>query len=179
MRKLSTNETWDYTKRMWKWIAFRKDTMLDTRSVLELKRVWLRENAPEFVGIEKDCFFCEEAGGCSQCHKCPGRAVDSGFNCQGHDNPHQYQNHPGAFCREILRLDEIRTAKPVVVEHVWKHGDVFETKTGGTVMVHLILHNGPVVYVLDYSGPGEGTVSYCLKDATFLFNIKTVIKDKL
>ena len=64
-------------------------------------------------------------------------------------------------------------------KHVWKHGDVFETKTGGTIMVYLIVADGPVVYVLDYSGPGKGTVDYCLKDATFLFNIKTVIKDKL
>ena len=76
-------------------------------------------------------------------------------------------------------------------KHVWKHGDVFrwtENKGDGSAMIHLELDEGPVVYTLV---PG---LKYCinyhpavacpepielLADATFLFNIKTIIKDKL
>ena len=57
-------------------------------------------------------------------------------------------------------------------KHEWKHGDVFRRKSG-IVMVYLVTHEmGPVVYLLDYSGPGRGTTDVCLADAKFLFNIK-------
>lgn len=57
-------------------------------------------------------------------------------------------------------------------KHEWEHGDVFK-RASGTVMVYLVIHGmGPVVYLLDYSGPGKGTVNACLADAKFLFNIK-------
>jgi hypothetical protein len=176
MRKLTLDETWDYTKRMWKWIAFQREVLEDGRDVYTLKVAWLKENEPEFVEMEDKCFFCHVTIGCGGC---PGRVVDSSFNCNTYKSPHHFYDHPGAFYREILRLDAVRTAVPaepvvpVEPEHEWVHGDVFETKTGGTVMVHLIINGTqPVVYVLDYPGPGEGSVDYCLKDATFLFNIK-------
>ena len=113
MRELTTDQIWDYTKRMWKWVAFQKVVLKDPRSVTELKHVWLKENEPEFRGIDLGCFFCEVAGGCDRCDRCPGRAVDPGFTCRDFGSPHHYNRRPGAFYREILRLDEIRTAKPV------------------------------------------------------------------
>jgi len=43
-------------------------------------------------------------------------------------------------------------------------------------MVYLVIHKvGPVVYLLDYSGPGKGMIDICLADAKFLFNIKEKI----
>lgn len=57
-------------------------------------------------------------------------------------------------------------------EHVWMHGDVFRTKNNGSLMIHLVLFDGPVVYILEYSGPDKGAVSYCLEGATFLFNVR-------
>jgi hypothetical protein len=172
MRKLTLDETWSYTKRMWEWIAFRIDTMLDGRSVEELKKVWLKENAPEFVNkLEADCFFCQETGDCS-CTKCPGRLVAPEFDCQGSNNPYHYHAHPGAFCREILRLDAIRTAEPVVPvkpEHEWVHGDVFKNSAGRQVYC---LHEGkPIIVNFDIACGGFGTPLVQLEEAEFLFNI--------
>ncbi len=182
MRKLTIDEIWDYTKRMWKRIVFQKEVLEDKRSVATLKRVWLKENAPEFSSIEEGCFFCEEAGGCNVCDKCPGRAVDIKFTCKGLNSPHHFNYHPGAFYREILRLDEIGTAAlvvPVVVGHEWKVGDVFECYTG-EILVY-VKDNDEDLHVL---GATEFFADEYMVDvnadesATFLFNIADALSDR-
>lgn len=63
-------------------------------------------------------------------------------------------------------------------KHEWSHGDVFKRKSGA-VMVYLVIYGvGPIVYLLDYSGPGKGMIDICLADAKFLFNIKEKINEK-
>ena len=124
MRKLSLDDTWDYTKRMWKRIAFQKEVLKDKRSVTELKRLWIEENATGISVVPSACFFCTYSGdgGCS--NSCPASLVEPNFNCC--DANHHYDHHPGAFYREILRLDAIRTAvppEPVVVAQELRHGD--------------------------------------------------------
>jgi hypothetical protein len=177
LKKLTIDETWDYTKRMWKWIAFQKFCG-DERDVIILKKVWLEENALEFVDIAESCFFCEATIGCSTC---PGKLVDDDFYCMGGNNPYQYYYHPGAFYREILRLDAIRTAKPVVPvksEHEWVHGDVFRNVAG--IQIYLEPYPKPIVVNLGHTNSG-GTPEVQLPgdDTVFLFNIRDIIKDKL
>lgn len=122
MRKLSLDNTWDYTKQMWKWIAFQKEVMEIEGTVSELKEAWLEENAPEFLGMTSNCFFCYSHD--SSCEEtCPGSLVAGSWSCC--DSTHNYYAKPGAFYREILRLDAIRTAEPVVVEPTFEVGDVF------------------------------------------------------
>lgn len=167
MRKLTLDETWDYTKRMWKWIAFQVEVLKDKRSVVLLKETWLKENAPEFVNITSSCFFC--AAQDDGCIGCPGKLVGV-FNCC--DPEYHYNEKPGAFYREILRLDEIRTAAPP--EHVWVHGDVFKNSVCGD---WIYLEPGGVPRVMCITRP-EGdsdtgsTPDLQLFTATFLFNIK-------
>ena len=191
MRKLTIDDIWRYTKRMWKWVAFQKEVLKDKRNVCDLKVVWLKENAPEFVGeLQEDCFFCDVGeGGCCDCTACPGVVVDPAFTCVGYNNPHHYDSHPGAFYREILRLDAIRTAVPVVVEppvveHEWVHGDVFHT-SWGSIMIYIELKEKPLVYCIranhfgyappDVAAPNLGIV---IEGATFLFNIKDALSDR-
>ena len=181
MRKLTLNETWDYTKRMWYWVAVRKEVYKDERSVEKLKKVWLGENAPEFRDITSGCFFCDAQSGA--CVECPGKLVDRTFICNNPD--YYYRNKPGAFYREILRLDAIRTAAPP--EHVWEHGDVFKT-SWGSVMIYIVLDAKNLVYCIlgthdrleEYSHPSTAApnTQYCLADATFLFNIKDALTDR-
>lgn len=175
MRALTINETWDYTKRMWMWIAFQKEVLQDERSVADLKRIWLRENEPEFVDVAGGgCFFCEAAGACDDC---PGRLVDDDFFC-GHPS-YGWDEHPGAFYREILRLDEIRTAEPS--EHVWKHGDVF-TNCIGHMWIYLEPAGTPRVLSLDAPGGdrdcgSDPDIQTTLCNPVFLFNIKDKLSD--
>jgi hypothetical protein len=175
MRKLTIDETWDYTKRMWKWVAFRIDTMLDERSVVQLKEVWLKENAPEFTGMTSDCFFCQNREGCCGT-TCPGALVESGFSCC--DPDHNYEDKPGAFYRKILRLDAIRTAAPP--EHEWMRGDVLKCYDGTVVVC--IQEKGEQIRVFGVNErePNEYSADINLDhEATFLFNIRDIIKDKL
>lgn len=63
--------------------------------------------------------------------------------------------------------------------HVWKHGDIFENCVDYTKWIYLEPNSkGPIVVELMSAG-GGGTPSTQLNGATFLFNVKTVIKDKL
>ena len=76
-------------------------------------------------------------------------------------------------------------------KHVWVHGDVFrwdESDGYWSVMIHLKLADGPVVYCLMdifrrdanyHPALADPSPEYLLANATFLFNIKTVIKDIL
>ncbi len=182
MRKLTSDETWDYTKRMWKWVAFQVNVLKDKRGVEELKGVWLRENEPEFIHMVSTCFFCEKRNGEGSCKTtCPGSLVEEGFDCC--DLAYNYEEDPGAFYREILRLDAIRVAvppEPVVVKHEWMHGDVFKYSSGAIMMV-VILRDSQKAYCLrperycaaEKYHPGEaGDDSYLHKDVEFLFNIK-------
>ncbi len=75
----------------------------------------------------------------------------------------------------ISEETEQELRKAFAPKYVWGHGDVFKTKNG-SVMVHLILANGPVVYTLEYSDPGIGTVASCLSGATPLFNINKQVR---
>ena len=177
MRNLSLDETWDYTKRIWKWVAFQKEVLKDERDVEALKQIWLEENAPEFVGITVSCFFCEsqiDSGSCSD--NCPGKLVDTEFTCY---NPaYNYRDHPGAFYREILRLDAIRTAVPVMVKPEWVHGDVFKNGSGHMMYLNPMNGRGSMEW-LDTRMVASCSIEMYRKDCTFLFNINTVIKDKL
>jgi hypothetical protein len=181
MRKLTIDETWDYTKRMWKWIAFQKFCG-DERSVEKLKEVWLEENKPEFVGqLWENCFFCAEKRvrhGFGDCHEqCPASLVEKGFGCC--TATYNFKSKPGAFYREILRLDAIRTAVPVVVvppEHVWKHGDVYDA--GHSIGMYIESSNhGDIIVNLEH--PNRcGTPAVQLKGSKFLFNIKDALSDR-
>jgi hypothetical protein len=165
MRKLSIDETWDYTKRMWKWVAFQVEVLKDERSVFTLKKVWLEENEPEFTGMVSDCFFCQNrVGDCDT--TCPGSLVEKGFSCC--NLAHHYEDHPGAFYREILRLDAIRTAVPP--EHQWEHGDVF--LHGDITMIYLTPYTGPELRSISCECMGCCEPKNYLPEATFLFNIK-------
>ncbi len=167
MRKLTIDEIWDYTKRMWKWVAFQKFCG-DERSVHKLKEMWLEKNEPEFTGMISNCFFCQNREGCCDT-TCPGTLVEEGFSCC--DSAHNYEDKPGAFYREILRLDAIRTAEPVVVDHVWVHGDVYDA--GHSIGMYIASGcHGDIVVNLEF--PNRcGTPAIQLKDSTFLFNIKS------
>ena len=174
MRKLTTDEIWDYTKRMWKWVAFQKEVLKDKRGVSVLKKVWLNENAPEFKRVVAGCFFCQASP--THCNNCPGMTVDDDFDCCA--EKHNFEHEPGAFYREILRLDAIRTAEPVVVEppvveHEWVHGDVFSTCVSGKLWIYFIpcRDKEPIVVELTHGG-GGGTVACQTRDAIYLFNIK-------
>ncbi len=67
-------------------------------------------------------------------------------------------------------------------KHVWKHGDVFRTSRGFCgVYVHLG-HKDSLIWAYgtdSYKTWHGATVAPLMSTATFLFNIKTVIKDKL
>lgn len=177
MRKLSLDDTWDYTKLMWKWIAFRKEVLKDERSVYELKKAWLKENTPEYSHIQDKCFFCEAST--LGCTGCPGRAVDPKFNCNTLNSSYHFYDRPGAFYREILRLDAIRTAKPVepvvptVPEHKWVHGDVFSNHVFPAQMCAEREHKLICVNLLNSNSGGD--LEFQTRPAAepkFLFNIK-------
>lgn len=181
MRKLSIDETWDYTKRMWKWVAFQVEVLKDERGVHKLKRIWIEENASEFVDMLASCFFCENQKNCGGCNEnCPGKLVELDFNCC--NTAHNYSSRPGAFYREILRLDAIRTAvtpEPVVVEHKWVHGDVFSNHVFSAQM-YVELFDGPMIINLEQIGHG-GTPGYQLRpnaEPEFLFNIADALSDR-
>ena len=179
MRKLSLDEVWDYTKRMWAWIAFQKEVKENEQSVEKLKGMWLIQNAPEFIHMASRCFFCEACKGSSCDTGCPGSLVGGRFCCC--DPAHNYQDKPGAFYREILRLDKIRTAKLVVPAHVWKHGDVFRNNVD-VIMVYIQTILGDAEHVFCVSGncAGHSNADYVhaqLENATFLFNIKNALSD--
>lgn len=172
MRKLSIDETWDYTKRMWYWIAIRKEVCGDGRDVQTLKAAWLEENASEFVHMEAQCFFCEAHQ--NSCNKtCPASLVkgQGPFDCC--NTAHHYEDEPGAFYREILRLDAIRTAEPVVVEHEWKEGDVFRCYTGEILVYVKDNNRDPHVFGVTKSFTDECLVDVNIDEsAAFLFNIE-------
>lgn len=173
MRKLDTDQVWDYTKRMWKWVAFQTEVLRDERAISELKRAWLVENEPEFLGMTANCFFCYKHDGLCE-ETCPGSLVAGSWSCC--DSAHNYCAKPGAFYREILRLDAIRTAEPVKPEHEWVHGDVFkfETKNDYGTMIYLD-HVGQIIPKLEYVDKTSvvcSKLSYYLDAATFLWNIK-------
>ena len=176
MRKLSLDDTWDYTKRMWKWVAFQKEVLKDERSVDLLKKVWLQENAPEFVGMVSSCFFCyKHTGVCEE--TCPGWLVDKSFDC--FSDAYDYSNKPAAFYREILRLDAIRTAAPVVPEHKWVHGDVFENFIG--FWIYLVRAGKPCVTTINsphLGGVPEVQLNNRCGDVQFLFNIEDALSDR-
>ena len=176
MRELTIDETWDYTKRMWKWVASQK-VCEDVRDTTMLKKAWLADNEPEFVDLADDCFFCDVGkSDCCDCTECPGVAVDPEFTCKGFGNPHNHYKHPAAFYREILRLDAIRTAvppEPVVVKHEWVHGDVFSNHVW-PLQMYVELFDGPAIISLEYTGHKATPDSQLRPDAEpkFLFNIK-------
>lgn len=180
MRKLTIDEIWGYTKRMWKDIAFWKEVLEDKRPVEALKGVWLEENAPEFVNkLEDNCFFCDaRTWRCSS--TCPGSLVEPNWSCCY--SPHNYKKKPAAFYREILRLDAIRTAAPP--EHEWVHGDVFEFDAlfdyGTMVYLSIIGDEGEedVVRYVDRMCNPYSELKYYLDSATFLFNINTTIEER-
>ena len=183
MRKLSLDDTWDYTKRIWEWIAFQKEVLEDGRSIRELKKAWLKENAPEFVGeLKGDCFFCKARGknlgdSVLRCPECPGTLVDIKFQCCNF--AYSWHKEPGAFYREILRLDAIRTAVPVVVEHVWVHGDVFRNHAG-SVLMYLERADGIMSVNLLHTGCA-GTPEIQMRSVAkpkFLFNIEDALSDR-
>ena len=176
-RKLSIDETWNYIKQMWADIAFKKEVLKDERSITQLKRAWLKENEPGFVGMTSNCFFCEAQDG--NCAKCPGKAVDRKFSCM--NAGYEFQNKPGAFYREILRLDEIRTAKPP--EHVWKHGDVFEDRDAWFVCLAFAVGEKLRIFCLDelpiHNSVHPDYLESCPDKTTFFFNIKDIINEKI
>ena len=180
MRKLSLDEIWDYTKRMWKWIAFQVEVLKDERSVTELKKVWLKENEPEFTRMISDCFFCQNHDECCCDTTCPGSLVEKGFSCCA--SAHHYENKPGAFYREILRLNAIRTAElPVVelpvVEHEWVHGDVFRNGSGYMMYLNLGYGEDSMVWI-DRKLVVSCTITEYRRDCTFLFNIADALSDR-
>ncbi len=65
-------------------------------------------------------------------------------------------------------------------KHVWVHGDVF-TNCGGATWLYAIKNNIPDVICISGS-EGDGTLEVQMSesvDTRFLFNINTVIEDKL
>ena len=108
------------------------------------------------------------------------------------DDNHNYLHSDGVVypCGEYWPTEEQAQAvlDKFQPKHVWKHGDVFKA-SWGSVLVYIVLDAESLAYCMlgDYSCSREYThpstvtpnTQVCLDNATFLFNIKTVIKDKL
>lgn len=102
MKKRTLNQTWILCLRMWRWIAKPENK---GKNIHTLKARWLHDNG--FVNvIRADCFFCDYNKVDSECGSCPGGLVDPDFNCCNDD--YKYTGEPGAFYKELLRLNRIR-----------------------------------------------------------------------
>lgn len=108
-KKLTLNQTWILCLRMWRWITKEWTGRI---SVVSLKQQWLKANGFTKENILTNCFFCDfqnNDDGDGSCLKCPGRLVDSGFQCE--NNAYHYYEKPIAFYKELLRLNRIRKAQ--------------------------------------------------------------------
>ena len=76
------------------------------KDIIYLKIQWLHENGFRDGGVSANCFFCNYQSTCTQC---PGRLVDPHFDC--HAKEYYYGEKPGAFYKELLRLNRIRKGK--------------------------------------------------------------------
>ena len=107
MKKRTLNQTWTLCLRMWRWIAKEWPTTL--KSISTLKSRWLSKNGFGGENIDHNCFFCDYNGNRIECRSCPGKLVNRRFGCA--NDAYYYLKKPGAFYKELLRLNRIRKAK--------------------------------------------------------------------
>ena len=117
MKRLTINETWEQSLKMWKWISRRckgKSKDWICYSLWSLKSQWTKEHGIEEDSLVNDCFFCEYDslrptseinGGCF----CPARKIDKDFDCMS--KYYSYSMHPRLFYAKLKELNKIRLAK--------------------------------------------------------------------
>ena len=86
------DETWRLCLEMWKWIAEEWSTERK-KSVIRLKKQWLRKNKFDRDCIFLNCFFCAASEGF--CHRCPGMIVDPDFSCD--NDKYDFRTRTGEF----------------------------------------------------------------------------------
>lgn len=107
MKKKTLNQTWTLCLRMWRSIA---KNWNGRKSVIQQKKLWIRENGFEVDNLDADCFFCDyDVDNGMGCRSCPGRLIDPDFDCR--NEPYHFRNKPVKFYKELLRLNRIRKAK--------------------------------------------------------------------
>ena len=107
--KLTLDEAWEKSLKMWKWIAEQEG--VNPSNVLEFKEKYIIKN--EGAVISANCYFCfynhQEASGMGLCRQCPAVLVDAAFNCHRADYCHA--NKPVAFYNKLVELNDIRLKK--------------------------------------------------------------------
>lgn len=113
MKKMALNKTWEECLRMWKWIVERTNNRkYRDDTVIYLKRKWLIEHGYNPDLIVHYCFFCEAAIADNRilpCDGCPGRKVNSRFQCTNHT--YFWKEYPHRFYKKLLELDAKRRSK--------------------------------------------------------------------
>ena len=111
LNDMTENDFWSECRRMWTDVVAWWNSNQHL-SIIDLKWKWLIRN--NYIGDNKpacECFFCEmsKRGSKIKCHLCPGRKIDSEFDCQ--DSVYHYRDEPEAFLAKIIEMDEIRKSK--------------------------------------------------------------------
>lgn len=107
--KLTLDQTWTETLKMWKWISEKNMQPSDTYAISEivdqLKREYMKLNYPEY-SIGSNCFFCLYTKGKTDCSTCPGKLVDKEFSCG--TVGYSYDEEPVEFYQKLSELDKLR-----------------------------------------------------------------------
>jgi len=126
-KRLSLEQAWSVSLRMWKWIAEqRKKERMD--SVTALKDEWFETQQKKYEADDflASCPFCEYSAHpfCEYsaqtnvdanmddddfCGGCPGKLVDKRFKCR--NRTYNYYREPVKFYKKLLQLDAKRRLK--------------------------------------------------------------------
>ena len=103
-KEYSLNDIWRLCRKMW------ADIKDEPNIIIEAKKEWLEKHGFVANDVASGCFFCTWAvthcntgSSGSFCDHCPGRMVDSQFNCT-HEIYHYYYK-PRKFEVKIKALD--------------------------------------------------------------------------
>lgn len=112
-KRLTLNYVWAECIKMYTYVV-KKRKAGDTRSVSDLKTVWVNRHGYKSNKLNSDCFFCEYderrmPSPRINCASCPGKLVDSSFHCT--NAQFIWCKYPDFFLKEIIRLDAIRRAR--------------------------------------------------------------------
>lgn len=135
--KMSLDDIWIECLRMWKWI----DEKIGKKEDYDSDD--LRENWGKINGYIAGCFFCEWA--CrngSSCNSCPGKLVDSEFNC--FYRTYSYCNYPHKFYQKLVRLHKIYLKNKST-----KHGWIIQKKDSDGIDNFVKDEEGYCEYICD------------------------------
>jgi hypothetical protein len=107
--KLSLDKTWKRCLEMWEWIV--DEDKYYPYSIESLKDNWIKKHYPN-DHLRNDCYFCDYKNAFeNDCVGCPGKLVDSEFDCMSGD--YSYDCNPKEFLKKLKKLNKKRlSAKP-------------------------------------------------------------------